>query len=185
MAETDILKILYNEKQLDDIVTKLATRINNDYKGKQLTLIGILKGAYIFLSDLSRKLTIPHTIEFMSVSSYSDTKSTGTVKLLTDLRCSVKDRHVIIVEDILDTGTSLSYLTELLNRKNPLTIQCCVLLRKPSMIKKPIDVKYLGFDLDPPEFVVGYGLDYNELFRNLPYIGVPTKEAIQKYANSV
>lgn len=182
MTDKDIKKILYNQSQLDKISTKLAKRIDQDYRGKELTLIGILKGAYVFLSDLSRKITIPHTIEFMSVSSYSDTKSTGTVKLLTDLRCSVKDRHIIIVEDILDSGLTLNYLIELLHARHPLSIECCVLLSKPSAIKKPVNVKYLGFELDPPEFVIGYGLDYNELFRNLPYIGVPTKEAIEKYA---
>lgn len=183
MSVQDVDKILFSEEMIQAKVTELAERINKDYAGKSITLIGILKGAYVFLSDLSRKITVPHVVDFMSVSSYVDTHSTGTVKILTDIRNSVKDRHVIIVEDILDSGLTLNYLLSTIMNKGPSSIECCVLLSKPSEIKKHVDVKYLGFALNPPEFVIGYGLDYNEYFRNLPFIGVPTKDAISSFAN--
>ena len=182
MSLTDIKKTLYSQTELENKVSELAKRIDSEYAGKPLTLIGILKGAYIFLSDLSRHLTIPHNVDFMSVSSYVDTKSTGTVKILTDIRNSVQDRHVIIVEDIVDSGLTLSYLLDVILAKGAKSVESCVLLSKPTEIKKAVTVKYLGFAMNPPEFVVGYGLDYNEVFRNLPFIGVPTDEAIRKYS---
>ena len=184
MSFCDIKKTLYSQEALKDRVSELAKMIDSEYAGKSLVLVGILKGAYVFLSDLSRQLTIPHSIDFMSVSSYVDTKSTGTVKILTDLRNSVQDCHVIIVEDIVDSGLTLSYLIDIISSKGAATVESCVLLSKPTEMKKSVDVKYLGYAMNPPEFVVGYGLDYNEMFRNLPFIGVPTEEAVKKYSQN-
>jgi hypoxanthine phosphoribosyltransferase len=178
---SDIQKVLYTSEQISGKIQEMADKISQDYKGKPLTLIGILKGSYVVLSDLSRALSIPHQIDFMSVSSYTDTESTGLIKVMMDLRNSIKDRHVIVVEDILDSGLTLSHILEMLETKDPASIGVAVLLRKPTCVKRDVNVGYLGFDLNPPEFVVGYGLDYNEFFRNLPYIGVPTQEAIDKY----
>lgn len=180
----DIEKVVYSSSEISSKLDEIAEKISVDYVDKPLTLVGILKGSYMVLSDLSRKITIPHRVDFMSISSYTNTSSTGTVKIMCDLRDSIHDQHVIIVEDILDSGLTLNYLIELLSARNPLSLECCVLITKPAMIKKPVDVKYSGFDLNPPEFVVGYGLDYNELFRNLDYVGVPTEEAIKKYEKS-
>lgn len=183
MRSNDIEKVLYSSEQISEKIKEIAKQIDNDYQDKPLTLIGILKGSYIVLSDLSRAITIPHHVDFMSVSSYEDTESTGVIKVLMDLRNSIKNRNVIVVEDILDSGLTLSHILEMLKTKEPASISVAVLLRKPTQVKKNVDVKYLGFDLNPPEFVVGYGLDYNEYFRNLPYVGVPTQEAIEKYSN--
>ena len=191
MSKSDLLKVLYTREQIDEIVQSIARKIDDKYlplisagsSERKLVLIGILKGSYVFLSDLSRHLKTPHVIEFMSVKSYSDTKSTGTVQILTDLRDSINGDYAIIVEDILDSGLTLSYLLKLLEDKQPHSLEVCVLLRKPTMTKVDINVTYLGVDLDPPEFVIGYGLDYNKMFRNLDCIGVPTPETIEKYSH--
>jgi len=191
MSILDLEKILYTREQIDSIVRLIAKQIDDKYlhiitspnNTSKLVLIGILKGSYVFLSDLSRHIKTPHVIEFMSVKSYSDTKSTGTVQILTDIRNSITGDYAIVVEDILDTGLTLSYLLKLLADKQPRSLEVCVLLRKPTMAKIVVHVDYLGVDLDPPEFVIGYGLDYNEYFRNLDCIGIPTKHAIQKYAS--
>lgn len=194
MSKSDLKKILYTRQQLDSIVQSIAQSIDEKYlpiinstngedtkRKEKLVLIGILKGSYVFLSDLSRALKTPHTIEFMSVKSYSDTKSTGTVQILCDIQDSITGDYAIIVEDILDSGLTLSYLVKLLQDKQPKSLEICTLLRKPTEVKVEVHVDYLGVDLDPPEFVIGYGLDYNQLFRNLDCIGVPTQEAIDKY----
>ena len=142
-------------------------------------LVGILKGAFVFLSDLARRVTLPHQIEFMAVSSYSGTQSRGAVKIVMDMRQDIADAHVIIVEDIVDTGRTLAFLVELLKTRGPASVECCALVRKPSAAKVAVDVKYIGFEMDPV-WVVGYGLDYNEMYRTLPYIGVLSPEAIER-----
>ena len=142
-------------------------------------LVGILKGAFVFLSDLARRVTLSHQIEFMAVSSYSGTQSRGAVKIVMDMRQDIADAHVIIVEDIVDTGRTLAFLVELLKTRGPASVECCALVRKPSAAKVAVDVKYIGFEMDPV-WVVGYGLDYNEMYRTLPYIGVLSPEAIER-----
>ena len=189
MATTDsrIKKVLFDERQIALKVKELAQRIDQHYAkdcgdGSGLVLVGILKGSYMFLSDLSRALTIPHQIDFMSVASYADTQSTGNLKIESDLRHSVKGKHVLIVEDIVDTGRTLVHLQRLLQNRQPHCVEVCSLFSKPTERKVKVDVRYCGFDLNPPEFIVGYGLDYNEHFRDLPFVGVPTSEAIEKYS---
>ena len=186
MSVSELSKILYSKNQLEDVINEIAKKIDDDFyenvmlHNEELVLIGILKGSYIFLSDLSRSLNTPHKVDFMTVKSYSDTKSTGTVQILNDLRDSITNKHIIIVEDIVDTGLTLNYLSKILKERTPKSLEVCTLLRKPTEAKIKVDVKYIGFEIDP-EFVVGYGLDYNEWFRNLDCIGIPTKEAIEIY----
>jgi hypoxanthine phosphoribosyltransferase len=192
MADQDIERILLTSIEIESKTEQLALELSSTFRqwcsteeSPELVLVGVLKGSYMFMSDLSRKLAvlhIPHKIDFMTVSSYVDTNTTGNVKILSDLRHSIQDRHVVIVEDILDSGLTLKYLINVLRVRQPKSLQVCVLLRKPTQVKVDIDADTIvGFDLDPPEFVVGYGLDYNEHFRGLPYIGVPNKDAIEKY----
>lgn len=182
---TAFKKILLTCEQISDIVKKLAERLDKDYaersKKEGIVLIGILKGSYIFLSDLSRALKIDHNVDFMRVSSYSGTNSTGNLKIECDVRDSIFRKHVIIVEDIIDSGLTLSKLVEVLKTRHPASLECCTLLSKPTERKVDVDVKYTGHELIPPEFAVGYGLDYNEHFRNLPYIAVPSDEMIEHY----
>ena len=168
----DGIKILFSEEQLAQKVTQLAQQISADFAGKELLVIGILKGATIFLADLVRKITVPTYYDFMAVSSYgSATTSSGTVRLLKDLDYNIEDRHILIVEDIVDTGLTLNYLLENLNSRKPASISLCALLDKPSRRVKSVTINYCGYAI-PDEFVVGYGLDYNEAYRNLPYIMV-------------
>jgi hypoxanthine phosphoribosyltransferase len=183
---SDLEKIVFTKEQIHNKVIELGKKISEYYKNcpatgdGSLVLVGILKGSYMFLSDLSRAITIPHSVDFMTVSSYHDTQSTGTLKIESDLRHSIKMKHVVIVEDIVDSGLTLDYLVNMLIYRNPAKIECCTLLSKPTMRKVYVEIQYTGFEIQP-EFVVGYGLDYNELFRNLPHIGVPTKAAIEMY----
>jgi len=168
----DISKIMFDEKQIDDMVEKLADRINSDYKGKQIILVGLLKGSVVFLSDLMRKITVPCNIDFMIASSYgSSTVSSGNVKISRDLSDSIEGKNVIIVEDIVDSGNTLSCLLELLKCRKPESLRLCSLLSKLSRREKEVYIDYLGTEI-PDEFVVGYGLDYNELYRDLPYLCV-------------
>lgn len=166
-------KILIDEDTIRNRVDELAAKISRDYAGKgRLTLVGVLKGAFIFLADLSRRISIPHRIEFMAVSSYGRSDvSTGAVRLVMDVRESIEGEHVLIIEDILDTGRTLHYLTELLRPRAPASLRTCVLVRKADRAEVEIGSDYLGFDI-PDEWVVGYGLDYAEQHRTLPYIGV-------------
>jgi len=169
MIET---KTLIAEADIQRRVRELAAEISRDYAGEEVTLIGVLKGAFIFLSDLARHLTIPNTIEFMAVSSYGmGTTSSGAVRLLMDLRKSIEGRHVLIVEDIVDTGLTLHYLLELLHTREPASLKTCALVRKKERHEVEIAIDYLGFDI-PNVWVVGYGLDYAEGYRALPFIGV-------------
>jgi len=169
MIET---KTLISEADIQRRVRELAAEISRDYAGEEVTLIGVLKGAFIFLSDLARHLTIPNTIEFMAVSSYGmGTTSSGAVRVLMDLRRSIEGRHVLIVEDIVDTGLTLHYLLELLHTREPASLKTCALVRKKERHEVEIAIDYLGFDI-PNVWVVGYGLDYAEGYRALPFIGV-------------
>ena len=168
----DIDHILFNEQEISEKVQELGKRITEDYKGKSPFLIGVLKGCFIFMSDLARVIDLPCDIDFMAVSSYgSGTSSTGAVQIKKDLNRDIEGRDVIIIEDILDSGITLSYLTKYLANRNPASIKICTLMDKPARRKSEIRADYVGF-VCPDEFVVGYGLDYDEKYRNLPYIGI-------------
>ena len=171
--DQDIDHILVSEEALKAKVTELGATISRDYAGKQLLLVSILKGSVVFMADLMRAVTIPCAIDFMVVSSYggSNTMSTGLVKIIKDLDADLSGKDVLIVEDILDTGITLSNLMPMLKMRNPTSVRLCTILSKPSRRKAEIEPDYLGFEV-PDEFVVGYGLDYNEKYRNLPYVGV-------------
>ncbi len=165
----DLLRVLVSEEQIRSRVKELAAQISYDYRdAEKLYMIGILKGAFIFLADLSRELTIPNVVDFMAVSSYGKTTKTGAVRLIMDLRELIEGQHAIIVEDILDSGRTLRYLYQVLQWHNPASLRTCVLLRKQRDVSNlPID--YVGFDI-PEAWVVGYGLDYADRFRTLPFI---------------
>lgn len=168
----DIEQILISQAALDERIATLAASITADYAGKDLLLVGILKGAVVFMVDLARALNRPLDIDFMAISSYgSSTESSGVVRILKDLDESIADRHVLLVEDIVDTGLTLKYVMEYLGRRGPASLNVCALLDKMKTREKVIEPKYVGFSL-PDRFVVGYGLDYAQKYRNLPYIGV-------------
>jgi hypoxanthine phosphoribosyltransferase len=163
-------KIIVSTEEIAAIVARLGADISNDYAGRRPILVNLLKGGVIFLADLIRQMTIPHQIEFMTVSSYEDgTESSGVVRIIDDLSSSIEDRDVLIVEDVVDTGTTLAYIVNMLKLRNPASIEVCSFLRKNVTRTETIPVRYIGCDI-PDAFVVGYGLDYNENYRNLPYI---------------
>ena len=167
-----IERILISSEDIQRRLAELGREISADYQGSTPILVSILKGGVVVLADLMRRLTIPHEIDFMSVSSYQGgTKSTGVVKILMDLKGSITDRDVLIVEDIVDTGLTLNYLTEILRARQPRSLKICTLLNKVDARIDPVPIDYVGFDI-PNEFVIGYGLDYDEKYRNLPFIGV-------------
>jgi hypoxanthine phosphoribosyltransferase len=175
----DVLKINLTEQQIAERVKELGQQISQDYEGESVLMVGILKGAMIFLADLVRNITVPTYFDFMAVSSYgSSTQSSGAVRILKDLEKSIEDRHVIIVEDIVDTGLTLNYLVENLRARGPKSIKICTLLSKPDRRTVGVNIDYNGFVI-PDEFVVGYGLDYDERYRNLPYIAVLKPEIYQ------
>lgn len=168
----DIETILISEEALQARITDLARAVNEDYRGKDLLLVGILKGAIMFMVDIARKLDRSLDLDFMAISSYGNaTESSGVVRILKDLDEPIAGRNVLIVEDIIDTGLTLRYLVENLRRRDPASLEVCALLDKAKVRQKVIEPKYLGFAL-PDRFVVGYGLDYAQKYRNLPYIGV-------------
>ena len=172
MLEQDIQEILFSEEQLKTRVAEIAREIERDYQGKEVMLISVLRGSFIFLADLCRAIDLPCTLDFMSVSSYgSGTTSSGQVQITKDLSEDITGRHIIVVEDILDSGNTLSYLLKILEHRHPASIRLCTLLDKPDRRVKPVEVHYSGFTI-PDAFVVGYGLDYAEKYRNLPYIGI-------------
>jgi len=176
----DIQRVLISEEQLSAKVAELGAAISRDYEGKKLMIIGVLKGSVVFMADLLRKITIPVEMDFMAVSSYgAGVKTTGVVKILKDLDRLIEGYHVLIVEDILDSGMTLSYLTELLRDRSPASIRIATLLDKPERRKVDISPDYVGFTV-PDEFVVGYGLDYAELYRNLPYVGILAPHVYEK-----
>lgn len=169
----DKIRVLLTEEEVNKKISEVAAQINKDYEGKEVHLICILKGGVFFTCELAKRLTIPVSLDFMSVSSYgSDTKSSGVVKIIKDLDEPLEGKNVIIVEDIIDSGRTLAYLIEVLKQRNPKNIELCTLLDKPERrVKKQVQVKYTCFTI-PDEFVVGYGLDYDQKYLNLPYIGV-------------
>ena len=176
----DFEKVLISKNELQDKIKRLADQISKDYEGKNPLFVGILKGSVLFMSDLLRELSTPCQMEFMSVSSYgASTKSSGEVKLIKDLNVPISDKHVIIVEDIVDSGNTLSYLKRLLLQRNPKSVKICTLLDKPDRRKVELDVDYVGFKI-PDEFVVGYGLDYNENYRQYPEIYILKREVYEK-----
>ncbi len=169
----DVATVLISEEQIQAKVAELGRRISADYAGRQVTLVSVLKGSLPFMADLMRALTIPVQIDLMEVSSYGGTatESSGLVRILKDLSSSVDGREVLIVEDIIDTGLTLNYLVRYLRGKNPASLRICTLLDKPARRLVEIDIDYLGFEI-PDQFVVGYGLDYGEIYRNLRFVGV-------------
>ena len=172
MLDQDIERVLFTEEQLDRRIGEIAAEMNRDYAGKEPVLISVLRGSFVFMADLTRKITLPCTVDFMSVSSYgAGTKSSGQVQITKDLSDDIEGRDIIVVEDILDSGNTLSYLLEILKARKPASVKLCTLLDKPDRRVKDVHVDYSGFTI-PDEFVVGYGLDYAEKYRNLPYIGI-------------
>ncbi len=169
----DIAKILITREQLQTRIAEMGETISRDYKDKDLLLVCILKGGVLFLSDLVRAIHIPHAMDFMAISSYGGTRteSSGVVRILMDLNSNIEHRNVLIVEDIIDTGRTLTYIIGNLKTRNPASLKICTLLNKPSRREVNVPVDYAGFDI-PNEFVVGYGLDYDEIYRNLPFVGV-------------
>jgi hypoxanthine phosphoribosyltransferase len=172
ILDDDISKVLVDEETIRARVSALGEAISQAYAGQDLVLVSVLKGSIIFMSDLVRAITVPHEIDFMATSSYgAATSSSGVVRILKDLNVSIQGRNVLVVEDIIDSGHTLSYLLRLLQERQPASLRIVTLLDKPERRAVPIHVDWIGFSI-PNEFVVGYGLDYNELYRNLPYIGV-------------
>ena len=170
MKET--IRILIPEDKVDERIAQLGEQISQDYAGKQVHLIGILKGSIFFICELAKRITVPVTMDFMSVSSYgAGTKSSGVVKLIKDLDEPINGKDVLIVEDIIDSGRTLNYLLKNLSSRQPNSIRLCTMLDKPERREVDVEVDYQGFRI-PDEFVIGYGLDYDQRYRNLPYIGV-------------
>lgn len=166
------ISVLISEEDVEQKVRQIADQISRDYEGKEVHLICVLKGSVFFACELAKRITVPVTLDFMSVSSYGDdTKSSGVVKIVKDLDEPLENRDVLIVEDIIDSGRTLSYLIEILKKRNPASLHLCTLLDKPDRRVRPVHVDYTCFEI-PDEFVVGYGLDYAQKYRNLPYIGV-------------
>jgi len=170
MAER--IRVMYSEKEVTDRIQEIADAINRDYEGKEVHIVGILRGGCYFMCELSQRITIPVTVDFMSASSYGmSTTSSGVVKIVKDLEEQIVGRNVIVVEDIIDTGRTLSYLLRMLEERGPESLRLCTLLDKPDRRVVPVKIDYNGFTI-PDEFVVGYGLDYAQKYRNLPYIGI-------------
>lgn len=170
MKET--IRVLIPEDKVDERIAQLGEQISQDYAGKQVHLIGILKGSIFFICELAKRITVPVTMDFMSVSSYgAGTKSSGVVKLIKDLDEPINGKDVLIVEDIIDSGRTLNYLLKNLSSRQPSSIRLCTMLDKPERREVEVEVDYQGFRI-PDEFVIGYGLDYDQRYRNLPYIGV-------------
>lgn len=166
------IRVLKSEEEVDARIKQMGEQISRDYAGREIHMICVLKGGSFFMCELAKRITVPVTIDFMSVSSYgSDTKSSGVVKIVKDLDESIQGKDVLVVEDIVDSGRTLSYLMEMLRDRNPKSLHLCTLLDKPDRRVVNVNVDYTGFQI-PDAFVVGYGLDYDQKYRNLPYIGV-------------
>jgi hypoxanthine phosphoribosyltransferase len=181
VQDRDIESVLLDEERIQAGVAELAARISADYRGRDLLLlVGVLKGAVVFMADLCRALTVPHEVDFIATSSYgSATETSGVVRLLKDLDREISGRHVILVEDIVDSGLTLDYLLETLRPRRPASLEVCVLLCKPQELQVDVEVKYKGFDI-PSVFVVGYGLDYAERYRNLRFVGTLRREVYER-----
>lgn len=170
------IRVMLSENQVDQRIQEIGAKISKDYEGRSVHLVCVLKGGTFFMCELAKRITVPVSIDFMSVSSYgNDTKSSGVVRIVKDLDESLKDKHVIVVEDIVDSGRTLSYLLNILKERGPASLSLCTLLDKPDRRVVDVAVDYTGFEI-PDEFVVGYGLDYAQKYRNLPYIGVVEME---------
>jgi hypoxanthine phosphoribosyltransferase len=175
----DIEEVLITADQIQDKIRDLAKQVTEDYRDRDLLLVGVLKGAFMFMADLAREVKLPVDFDFMAVSSYgSATKSSGVVRILKDLDYEISGRHVLLVEDIIDSGLTISYLLRYLEARRPASLEICSLFWKKGEQAVPMEVKYPGFAI-PPVFIVGYGLDYAERYRNLPYIGVLKPSAYQ------
>lgn len=169
---TEHVRVMLTEEEVDAKIQAIGDQISKDYAGRQVHLVCVLKGGSFFMCELAKRITVPVSLDFMSVSSYgSDTKSSGVVKIVKDLDEPLKDKDVIVIEDIVDSGRTLSYLLEMLKKREPNSLALCTLLDKPDRRVVDVNVDYTGFEI-PDEFVVGYGLDYDQRYRNLPYIGV-------------
>ncbi len=180
----DIREIIYSEEQIHQRVAELGQQISLDYAGKYPILVGVLKGVLFLMADLLRVITIPSEVDFLAVASYSaEARKRGMVRLIKDLELPIDGRHVLFVEDVIDTGLTLSYLLRSLRERNPASLEVCVLFNKPAHRLIDFPLKYKGFDL-PDRFVVGYGLDYNERYRNLPFVGLLTPEVLKSGESS-
>ena len=180
--EPDIDHILVTSDQLREEIARIGERITADYTGKELLLVGVLKGAIMFMVDLARSIDLPVTIDFMAVASYgASTQTSGIVRILKDLDNSIEGKHVLVVEDIIDSGLTLNYTLETLRARNPASLRVCALLNKKERRQVDVPVDYVCFEI-PDEFVVGYGLDFNQIYRNLPFIGVLRPELYQTVA---
>jgi hypoxanthine phosphoribosyltransferase len=170
--EAAVGQILIDEEALAGRITELADEVSTDYADRDLLLIGVLKGAVFFMADLMRQITVPCEVDFMAISSYGgSTDSSGVVRILKDLDINIRDRDVLVVEDIIDSGLTLQYLMRNLSSREPASLEVCALLTKPARREIEVPVRYVGFEI-PNHFVIGYGLDYAERYRNLPYVGV-------------
>lgn len=179
MLEKNIEKVLLTKEQLEQRIKELGAEITQDYQGKELVLAAVLRGSYVFMADLTRAIDLPLTVDFMAVSSYgAGTVSSGQVEIKKDLSDPIEGKNLLIIEDILDSGNTLYYLMDVLSARHPASIRICTLLDKPERRVKPIKADYSGFVI-PDAFVVGYGLDYAEKYRNLPYVGVLKPEVYQ------
>ncbi|HSM24186.1 MAG TPA: hypoxanthine phosphoribosyltransferase [Anaerolineaceae bacterium] len=175
-----VSQILYDQDQIAERISILASQINTDYENKYPILVGVLKGVFIFMADLMRKIEIDCDVDFLAISNYSsDARKRGVVRLVKDLDIPVEGRHILFIEDVIDTGLTLNYLLRYLREKLPASLQVCTLFNKPSRRLIDLPIKYKGFDL-PDKFIVGYGLDYDEKYRNLPYVGVLKAEIFQQ-----
>lgn len=174
----DLAEIIITTPQLSAGIKKLGRRISADYAGRSLTLVGVLKGCVLFMADLVKNISVETRLDFMMLSSYSGTQSTGIVRTILDLKENIEGKDVLIVEDIVDSGLTMNYILRNLKTRRPKSLEICTLLDKPSCRKVNVPIKYTGFTI-PNKFVVGYGLDYNEIYRNLPYIGVLKNEVIE------
>ncbi len=184
VAELDqaVTEVLVDEQTLRNRVSELGDEVSRDYAGRDLLLIGVLKGAVFFMADLMRHLTVPCEVDFMAISSYgASTDSSGVVRILKDLDINIEGRHVLVVEDIIDSGLTLSYLMRNLESREPASLEVCALLTKPGRREIDVPVRYIGFEI-PNRFVIGYGLDFAERYRNLPYVGVLDPELVPEGA---
>jgi hypoxanthine phosphoribosyltransferase len=176
--ESAVGEVLIDTDALSARIAELGAEVSADYEGRDLLLIGVLKGAVFFMADLMRKLTIPCEVDFMAISSYgASTDSSGVVRILKDLDINIEGRHVLVVEDIIDSGLTLSYLMRNLESREPASLEVCALLTKPDRREMDVPVRYVGFEI-PNRFVIGYGLDFGERYRNLPYVAVLSEDAL-------
>ncbi len=180
MLEEKRPPVLIDKAKIEARIKELAQEISRDYAGKDLVIVGVLKGAFVMLADLVRKIDLPAQIDFIAVSSYgADTKSSGVVSIIKDLDLDIQGKHVLVVEDIVDTGLTLDYLMRSMRARQPASLEVCALLNKPEARKVDLEVKYCGFEI-PHVFVVGYGLDYAEQYRQLPYVGILEENAAER-----